>query len=576
MLKEKYMPMNIEGIDAKNNEAFIDLITKFWGFDGPSMNFIKERIVTDKFDFEFSKLFGDSKDQRIRWDIDFSESAFSSYYSEKDDAYKMFRRKFAHVISLLDNAGYKISYSEFMNNKIVYKKNETKLKKVFEVIYDENKKHFAADAGVRENEVTKESIAAYIVKAFESIGTVKKPSKKLQLVLSLNICDWMLASTGGEISSCLNMEGGNKFWSGLPYMAGDPNRAMLYITDGQKKNYEGITVDNAMTRTWVILTKDDKKSIIRWYPNEIINTDAINGIIGKNDFQFDMKTNGKNEIEPLRLASGLTTTIYMDRGCWEANASKTKFVHTLAAKGCYQLFSEDLNQIKEFNFVRPFGGGDLSWRISNFKSMGIAIDDTVPVSRCKSCGMKRMSSKSMSSVCVPCFNKNYFSCACCSNTRELSKTHYDGFIIKSNTKIKAKVCSECKPKMKICECCETPILGDSSAHKTSDGKFVCNICLEDKTNGYKRCNSCGKVSKTKVVLYYKHEEKSFGEYCDEHLPKDNDDVEKNGSTYVLFTRKPFKNKECSVCHARLPKEAMYGSTCITCATLSKNTEYMEV
>lgn len=569
--------MNTGEIDSKNNESFINIIKRFWGFNESSFEFIKERLTTDQFDPEYSKLLTDSKDQRVRWEIDFLEPSLMNYYSEQDSAYAMFKRKFNSIIyALKEKEKISIDYVAFMNNKITYKKNETKLKKVFESFYLENKDCFRKDASIRNGtEISKEIISDYIVKSFEQIGTTKKPLKKLQLVLSLNMCDWLLASTGGEISSCLNLEGGNRFWSGLPFLAGDPNRAMMYITDGTKKEYEGITVDNAITRTWVILTKDNKKSLIRWFMSEIVKDDAINKITNCNDFQMGMRTSGKNEITPLYLDSGLITTIYMDVGCWEPNKDNTKFVHTLSFKGCYQLFSEDLKPVKDINFSRPFGGG-VSWQLSFFKETGVAIDDLVPVTRCRSCGSKKMYSVHSKNLCVSCFNEKYFICDYCGSPHEIKEDHYEGFIIHRDQKIKGKICKSCKQEHKVCECCGLPILNNSRTNKTVEGQYLCNPCVEDKINNYKKCRVCGKLSKNKVTIFYNKKEETFEEYCFEHLPKKDEKEEDYTSYSTIFTRVPFKNEECPSCHSRLPKEAFIGKHCVSCAMSDKDTELMEL
>lgn len=569
--------MNTGEIDSKNNESFINIIKRFWGFDNPSFEFIKERLTTDQFDPEYSKLLTDSKDQRVRWEIDFLEPSLMKYYSEHDSAYMMFKRKFNAVINeLYHEERVMIDYAAFMNNKITYNKNETKLKKVFESFYLKHPMCFRADASIRNGiEIKKEDISNYIVKSFEQIGTTKKPLKKLQLVLSLNMCDWLLASTGGEISSCLNLEGGNRFWSGLPFLAGDPNRALLYITDGSKKEYEGIKVDDAITRTWVILTKDNKKSLIRWFMSEIVKEDAINAISKTNDFQMGMKTSGKNEITPLYLESGLITTIYMDVGCWEPNKDNTKFVHTLSFKGCYQLFSEDLKPVKDINFSRPHGGGT-SWQLSFFKENGVAIDDLVPVTRCRSCGSKKMHSGHSKTLCASCFNNEYFICDVCGDPHEIKKEHYEGLIIKNEKKQKGKICSSCKETCKVCSCCGLPIANNSSIRKTLEGEYLCSLCLKDKNNNYKSCHVCDKLSKHKIITFYDQKEKTFKNYCKEHLPEEKEDPGNYDFTDCVFTRKPFKNEECPSCHSRLPKEAFIGKYCVSCAMSDKDTELMEL
>ena len=68
--------------------------------------------------------------------------------------------------------------------------------------------------------------------------------------------DWLLASTAEKFSSCFNLDnpngGGYSFCLGIPFLSGDKNRMMLYITDGTKKEFMGLKVDSVQTRTWCL------------------------------------------------------------------------------------------------------------------------------------------------------------------------------------------------------------------------------------------------------------------------------------------------------------------------------------
>lgn len=91
------------------------------------------------------------------------------------------------------------------------------------------------------------------------IGEYKKPkAKSLELVVSLNPIDWFLCSTGEKWSSCMSLEGGYLFWVGLPLLVGDKNRALIYITDGTKKEYQGMVVDRFLSRSWGMLLREKK------------------------------------------------------------------------------------------------------------------------------------------------------------------------------------------------------------------------------------------------------------------------------------------------------------------------------
>ncbi len=575
--------MSVE-TEKKNQEAYLKLIDRFWGLTKESRKFVEERLTTKSFDSEFMKHLRDSEDQRIRWDVDFSEAEMQTHFSKNDPAYEMFTRKFNSVIAKLQNEGVKVSYKAFMDNKILFRKNETKLKKVFEVVYSEEQALYYRDAEIRSTEkISEEIISKYIVKTFEYIGTMKKPCKKLQLVLSLNLCDWLLASTGGSISSCLNMEGGgNKYWAGLPLLAGDPNRAMLYVSDGTKKEFEGITVDNCMTRSWVILTRTNRKSIIRWYSSEILSPSAIKSVTGDGSFQRGMDSEGKNEITPIFLEGGITTTIYMDDGYWEKGRTAEKFRHAVGSKGGFQYFAEDLTPAGKgnFDFRRPWndGSSDEGWKISSFKKNGLSIKDYIPVALCGKCGERKSYIKNNGlgyPVCFSCYNKEFFTCESCGQTHETVKKHYEGFAVNMHIKEARKLCNNCYEKIRKCECCGLPIM--NGANNTMEGATVCNMCVANKGNGYHKCSSCNKVSKKGIMRVYDVLEKKFSEKCKDHMPVIKDtDVTANKGTNVVYQRKPYADvKPCSRCGSFLPPNALFRGVCPTCKENHKKDEMID-
>jgi len=108
-----------------------------------------------------------------------------------------------------------------------------------------------------------ELVKNHIKKCMEEIGAIRLPTKqKLQLVLSLNFADWFLCSAAENgWSSCMSLESDyeGSFWAGLPGTIGDKNRALIYITDGKKKNYGGIETDRFISRSWAFLVRTGKK-----------------------------------------------------------------------------------------------------------------------------------------------------------------------------------------------------------------------------------------------------------------------------------------------------------------------------
>ena len=95
-----------------------------------------------------------------------------------------------------------------------------------------------------------------IIKFNQSISEKRFPiGKELQIVLSLNFADWFLCSTAESWTSCLDLKSSHQsaFWASLPGLIIDKNRALVYITDGTKKEFCGITTDKFITRSWILL-----------------------------------------------------------------------------------------------------------------------------------------------------------------------------------------------------------------------------------------------------------------------------------------------------------------------------------
>jgi hypothetical protein len=218
-------------------------------------------------------------------------------------------------------------------------------------------------------------ISFYIKTINEIIGIYKMPNKELELVFSLNPIDWFLCSTKEKWSSCLNLENSNEvFWQGLPSLIGDKNRAMVYITDGSKKNFMGIKVDRFISRSWVLLvrSKEDNKThfhIVREYPTKIGFKEIIKNAIGI-DFKSvsDLEVNynlskivSRYYIELLLNNDIFYSTIYFD-------STKVKIAKKNKAK----------YKFGEYGFYKLGTAGDGGLRIDkiNKKTNGFYYEET--------------------------------------------------------------------------------------------------------------------------------------------------------------------------------------------------------
>ena len=94
--------------------------------------------------------------------MDMGDEVIQSFFENDDEAYRIFKDSFRRAIDYIDNVyNTRISYKEFIENKVVFKKNVTKIKKVFELVYAEDAGLFERETG---NSYSKERCAEWIVK----------------------------------------------------------------------------------------------------------------------------------------------------------------------------------------------------------------------------------------------------------------------------------------------------------------------------------------------------------------------------------------------------------------------------
>ena len=283
--------------NMNNKFKIFDLVKKHFCYDEKSLKLFKYRLFLEPHIVpEYAELLKDSPDLRLRIDLP-DEDLYIM-----DNGWKVFKQIFFRFINEVEP-----TYKNFRENIIIYNKQQYKLKKAivdfylnnfkyyaeqFEVSRDirnelvknsKNKveelnfsygyngsssstmqfaRHYDDDINIRFSEikVTKKLrslVEDKIMYALEDVGRIKMPVKKLQLVLSLNFADWLFCSTGEEWTSCMSLESSHyeAFWTGLPGMVGDKNRAMVYLTDGQKKTNYGITVDRIIARSFILTVR---------------------------------------------------------------------------------------------------------------------------------------------------------------------------------------------------------------------------------------------------------------------------------------------------------------------------------
>ena len=502
-------------LNSKNREVYLDICKTLWDFDDESMEYLRQR-TSDEWEpvpelkalIEENKERSTYEDQRIRFDMDMGDEVIQSFFENDDEAYRIFKDSFRRAIDYIDNVyNTRISYKEFIENKVVFKKNVTKIKKVFELVYAEDAGLFERETG---NSYSKEKCAEWIVKKFERIGSYKKSAKKLQFVISFNPMDWLLASTAEKFSSCFNLDnpngGGYSFCLGIPFLSGDKNRMMLYITDGTKKEFMGLKVDSVQTRTWCILDASNSMNIVKWYPNDTVGTNPVVAITKNSNFKNrDSFRRGKYDIDVLATKKGAVISVYNDMGEWVAKDGK--LIHEGNGRGQQQWFTKNLipcmnKEHTSFRFNSQTSLGTLGhqpgFKIPAWKKMGFHLDLMFPVLRCTCCGEDKAGFMVDNSfLCSDCYKDKIFTCECCGRT----SFKKDGEIYEVETIYgkKITICSHCKADNynHICECCGKWDVNETI--KTAERERICHICIE--SDKYGKCDKCREITKNIKINY---------------------------------------------------------------------------
>jgi len=276
--------------DLKNKFKIFDLVKNHFSLTDESLKLFKYRLFYEPLIAkEFKEIIGEVKDFRKRIPLD------KKFMEQFDKGWKMFQNCFPIFIKK-----YKIDYSHYKKNKITINGQEVKIKKVIENFYIKNIPFAKEDLsfGYIHKVINEEIITNKVRNLLEKIGTMKMPNKNLEIVFSLNFADWFLCSAGEKWTSCISLDSSYEraFWSGLPGLTGDKNRAIVYVTDGVKKNYNGIIVDRIISRSWVTIirskTKDTENktflTMVREYPNYL-------GLANITEKAFNIKFYGSDE-----------------------------------------------------------------------------------------------------------------------------------------------------------------------------------------------------------------------------------------------------------------------------------------
>jgi len=315
-----------DSVDYKNREKIYKLIKNHFSYTIQSLEFIKEQLFTPLIDDKLAKIVDYDPSLRKRFPIN------DSLREQLDAGWELFKEYFPDFSSKYD-----VNYNNFLRNKITIDKNEFKLKKALINFYIGMNKEERQNAYLRrayvftssdffdfygnnssDDEVINKKVEHNIESLYNEIGarSIPKNSNNIELVFTLNFADWFTSSTENGWGSCLglNSDYEGAYWSGLPGLLGDPNRAMLYLSVGKTKEPFGIKCGKFKMRSWLILDDNDFMQIVQWYPKTMIRFSEIEKIV-KDSIDIETGDNeyhSKYPITPLWTVGGYANFIYQD------------------------------------------------------------------------------------------------------------------------------------------------------------------------------------------------------------------------------------------------------------------------
>ena len=515
--------------DTKNLDIVRDIVTKAMGYDKDSIDYFVKELYDPFIDDEFKKLIG--PDRRARWAID---TSLIDKEKLKQSVYAIFSNHFHTFIcsNCAKNSGAKvITADNVMENIITIDKNDIKIKKYISDFYVKNKTRWDNDSAYGGKIIphNKDEIDKYIIKVFEKIGIIKQPkeNKKMELVLSCNFADYMMCSAKENWSSCYSIESG-EYWFGVPGLIGDKDRAVLYVTNGEKKEFLGIKVDRMINRSWLFISKDNKKMISGFYPSGqgLYSDESIRKITNDNSYvKFsDGFLKGKNKIHFLYFEKiGLACTTSNDAcGIESIDADG---LGTWRLGGGQSVTWID-KETKKTIYYGGYGHG-ASQKLDSLLKAGITYGSFLnPLKRCSGCGSTSIYEDiGKEHWCNTCYNKLFFSCYTCSGEHKLEtmkvvagrkyceKHAPTPFVcpicgkekIGGSTINEVKICNDCLIKLPTCRKChaqKTPqnmvIVHDVEQHKR---KHRCKVCAEAEWRDFKYCPSCHELWPEDHLIY---------------------------------------------------------------------------
>lgn len=311
-----------------------------------------------------------------------------------------------------------ITYSEYLFGNRTNQKNVSKISKDLKRYYKTENTVFS-----KRNRVDD------VDWILSNINNFRLPRKKLKLVVSFNISDMFMSSSGQEWTSCLNLNSDyfGSYWYGLSSLPFDKNRGMIYLTYQKENSTQsfGITSEKMYKRSFFLLDERNHFNILRWYPNEFETNkylDALNSIFPFRFKQINHSFVSKHPVDlpKVKAKGGREIEFYIYQDKTEINYIDKKMYFT--GGKCNQYFTNGDSHFGQF--INCEGG--LSKMVSEELDVYHFISKTFRCERCEEIFSENDRYEIEGQViCRHCYDENVMYCERCGNEVMANNFNFD-------------------------------------------------------------------------------------------------------------------------------------------------------
>lgn len=470
--------------EIEKREKTFAFISKYFGYNTTGLDIIRKQMFNPQLDENYAKLF---KDDSLRANFFLP----GQDYSKEDKGWELFRMYFPKFVK-----DFQITYENFAKNNFIHNKNTVKL---FKFLGTLSLEYFSSAFKFFDKENKEENKELIIKIASEKIGRYKiSDNQKKRFVISCNPMDFLMVSTSESWKSCLNLDSEHSscFYTGLPAMINDKNRAIMYLTDGTYKEFFDIRTERFLSRTWLLVGEKDNIVSVRFFPSGHYSESTIKESVGFPIRELHTGFISKYSVDNIYNEQGFSLGIYIDNahvnenGKYEYGSSGFQSTHINMPKKIYTGYN-----------LYSFSSG-LSSVIRN----GHTMSKYQITKKCKYCSKELNELKDFhffigdtDHICQICYKENAVNCTICKN--DLNKRN--SFIYKYKP-----YCKSCKDEhfVKCSECgsyhLKSLINRISFTYYDKElkeevfvEKFACENCIDKSLKEYNKviCRDCGEI-----------------------------------------------------------------------------------